>query len=154
MGKLCWHSKTLFWCICSYRQRSCKCCYFTNTCWDKLLPRQMFWFLDVVAISAGKTTGSEAWILASRKHFEAVSFIALHLEFLSFLLMIPSSISETTIDFIDDITNRVSIFNLSGPKRKPWAKIINSVQYWILGLWSNRLYYDFRWILGYWIQIH
>ena len=41
-------------------------------------------------------------------HFEAVSFIALHLEFLSFLLMIPTSTRDATIDFIDDITNRVS----------------------------------------------
>ena len=41
-------------------------------------------------------------------HFEAVSFIALHLEFLSFLLMIPASTRDATIDFIDDITNRVS----------------------------------------------
>ena len=41
-------------------------------------------------------------------HFEAVSFIALHLEFLSFLWMIPTSTRDTTIDFIDDITNRVS----------------------------------------------
>ena len=40
-------------------------------------------------------------------HFEAVSFIALHLEFLSFLLMIPTSTRDATIDFIDDITNRV-----------------------------------------------
>ena len=41
-------------------------------------------------------------------YFEAVSFIALHLEFLSFLLMIPTSTRDATIDFIDDITNRVS----------------------------------------------
>ena len=41
------------------------------------------------------------------KHFEAISFIALHLEFLSFLLMIPTSTRDATIDFIDDITNRV-----------------------------------------------
>jgi len=51
------------------------------------------------------------WIFELRKigkHFEAVSFIALHLEFLSFLLMIPTSTRDATIDFIDDITNRVS----------------------------------------------
>ena len=41
-------------------------------------------------------------------YFVAVSFIALHLEFLSFLLMIPTSTRDATIDFIDDITNRVS----------------------------------------------
>ena len=44
----------------------------------------------------------------NRKTFLAISFIALHLEFLSFLLMIPTSTRDATIDFIDDITNRVS----------------------------------------------
>ena len=56
-------------------------------------------------------TFSNFWIFELRKigkHFEAVSFIALHLEFLSFLLMIPTSTRDATIDFIDDITNRVS----------------------------------------------
>lgn len=102
MGELCWCDKTLFRCICSYCKRSWRCPNFTNTRWHKLLPRKMFpHFFQFLAF----------WIFELRKigkHFEAVSFIALHLEFLSFLLMIPTSTRDATIDFIDDITNRVS----------------------------------------------
>jgi len=69
--------------------------------------------------------------LAGINYYQAVSFIALHLEFLSFLVMIPTSISQTTIEFIDDITNR---FNREFWDFDPTECIMISDEFWDTGL--------------------
>jgi len=64
-------------------------------------------FSDAYVLIANEAEGVPILpTLAGINYYQAVSFIALHMEFLSFLVMIPSSLRETTTDFIDDITNR------------------------------------------------